>query len=153
MSLSDRPKRLSGTESAASDAVVYRRDSTDRSAGLSSFARQEIPTKERKLAHPMLDELADLISQAWAEYESKIAPSALQDTFVQGEQGRHDKQPSLKVVSSTPLSSETRGTAIDNKAYHPSTQRIMRRIDALFTTEESSPSVVPAVSRQVGSDR
>lgn len=105
------------------------------------------------MAHPMLDELADLISQAWAEHDANIAPSAPPDVFVQGGQGRHDKQPSLRVVSAMPPSSETPATAIQNKAYDVSTQRIMRRIDALFTTEESPPSVVTEVTRESTSDR
>jgi hypothetical protein len=153
VSLSDRLKRPGGTESPAADTRDYRGDPTDRPAGLTSSTRQAIPTREGNLAHPMLDELADLISQAWAEYDANMAPSAPPNVFVQGGQGRHDRQPSLKVVSAMPPSSETPAIAVQNKAYDASAQRIMRHIDALFTTEKSPPSVVPEVTREPTSDR
>ncbi len=101
----------------------------------------------------MLDELSDLISQAWAEHESNNASPAPLDAFVQDGQGTHEKQPNLKVVSIAPSNSETRGTAVDNKAFDASTQRILRRMDALFATEESSPSAMPPVTRKLTPDR
>jgi hypothetical protein len=101
----------------------------------------------------MLDELTDLISQAWAEYEADVAPSAPLNELVRSGQGRHDKQPALKVVSAMPPSAETTAPAVQNKAYDASTQRIMRRIDALFTTEESPPSDVTEITHEPTSDR
>jgi len=152
VSVSDRLKRPGGAKSASAVTRDYRGDPTDRAAGLTSSTRQAIPTKEGILTHPMLDELADLISQAWAKFEANIAPLASPDVFVQGGQGRHDKQPSLKGVSPMPPSSETLAIVVQNKAYGASAQRIMRRIDALFTTEESPPSVVTAVTREPASN-
>jgi hypothetical protein len=144
VNLSDRLKRPSGTEGPAADTRDFQGDPTDRTAGLTSSTRQATS------AHPMLDELTDLISQAWAEYEANIAPSAPPDVFVQG---RHDKQPSLRVVSTMPPSSENPAIAVQNNAYDASTQRIIRRIDALFTTEESPASVATETTREPTSDR
>jgi hypothetical protein len=161
--LGDRLKQLDGTENAGSVAGPAfsradsdcRRDPSGRTTGSSPAALQAIPTKAgvKGPTHPMLDELAELISQAWAEHESNNALSAPQDAIVQGEQGTHEKQPSLKVVSITPPNSETRGTAVDNKVYDASTQRIMRRMEALFATEESPPSAVTPVTRKLTPDR
>ena len=70
-------------------------------------------------------------------------------------QGAQQKQTNLKVVRATtqPNSPLAPGAAID-KIYDPSTQKMLRRIDALmtpFTTDE--PAAPPAVTPKVTPDR
>ena len=164
----DRPKDFCDSEPVGSgvipasprgDIIKDRIDLAARAMKSSLSARQTITTKETKekvqiSSHPMLEELAELISQAWAEYEIKNGPSAANDAIAIVGQGAQQKQPNLKVVRATPPKSTIAPEAAVDKIYDSSTQKMLRRIDALitpFTTDESS--ALPAATPRVTPDR
>ncbi len=84
----------------------------------------------------VLNELAELITQAWSDYEAQTAPSPNAGTFV---------APDANNATETSRSVNP-GFAVEipaERKYEQSTQRMLRRIDALlapFTTDEPAPS-------------
>ena len=165
MGLTDRPNVFRGSEPIGSGVIPTsprgniikdQKDLAARAMGLSLSARQTITTKENVQisAHPMLDELAELISQAWVEYEFKDVPSAANDAMAIVGQGAQQKQTNLKVVRATPLNSTLAPEAAVDKIYDPSTQKMLRRIDALMTPfRTDEPAAPPAVTPKVTPDR
>ena len=83
----------------------------------------------------VLDELAELITRAWSDYDAHALPSPKVVTF--GARGANNAMETSKSVNS--------GFAIEipaERKYERSTQQMLRRIDALlapFTPDEPAP--------------
>jgi hypothetical protein len=84
----------------------------------------------------VLDELAELITQAWSDYDAQAVPSPNAATFV---------APDANNAMETSKSANS-GFAVEipaERKYEQSTQQMLRRIDALlapFATDERAPS-------------
>ena len=109
-------------------------------------AHQTSTTKKdvQASAHPMLDELAELISRAWAEYESKNAPSAARDVVTSVEQRAQPTRSDLEGVRAMPPSPTLAPEIGADRAYGASTQRILRRLDALIAPFADDQPASPA---------
>ena len=109
-------------------------------------ARQPIATRQevQVSAHPMLDELAELISRAWAEYESKNVASAASDVVTSVERRAQPTRSDLEDARAMPPSPTLAPEIGAERAYDASTQRILRRLDALIAPFADDQSASPA---------